>query len=143
MLLRSWVTWAVRSRCLSFKCSQPDSSFPYCVMVVKVFKDQSLLFYAFEGSYKSEHLLALEESTGKKVLPFKLFLTALNPNSHLFGSSVPGCSSDCPQQGPCRQVFLLSVTPAAPLEGQRPVPSNATSRRPSVGISPGAVLAEA
>lgn len=30
MLLWFWVTWAVRSCCLNFKCSQPDSSSPYC-----------------------------------------------------------------------------------------------------------------
>lgn len=93
-------------------------------------------FYAFEGSYKSEHLLALEESSGKKVCPFKLFLTALNLNSHLFGSSVPGCSSDCPQQGPCGQVFLLPAPPPAPLEGQRPVPSDATALLPLCGHQP-------
>lgn len=29
LMLYSWVTWSVRSCCLNFQCSQPDSSFPY------------------------------------------------------------------------------------------------------------------
>lgn len=92
------------------------------MVVVKVFKGPSLLLYAFEGSYKSEHLLIPEESTGKFYKFYKFFLAALNPNSHFFGSSVSGCSSNCPQQGLCRQLSLLSVTPAGPLKGQCSVP---------------------
>lgn len=63
-----WVTPAVRS-CLDFKCSQPDCSCPYCDGGGEGFQRPTLLLYTFKGSYKSKHLLALEESIGKKVFP--------------------------------------------------------------------------
>lgn len=69
MLLWSWVTWAVRPCCLSFKCSHPDSSFPYCVMVVKVFKGQSLLSTPSKGVTNQNICSLLKSLQEKRYVP--------------------------------------------------------------------------
>jgi len=76
------------------------------MVVVKVFKSQSLLPYTFERSYRSEHLLALTDSTGRKVFPYKSFLAALNPNSRLAPlclAAATALSRDSAGRYPCSQ----------------------------------------
>lgn len=93
MLPWSWVT---RACSLNFKCSQPDYSFPYCDGGGEGFEGRSLLQYTFRRELKISVCLLLK-ILQENVLSYKIFFAALNPNSHFFGSSVPGCSSSCPQ----------------------------------------------
>lgn len=126
MLPWFWVTWAVRSCCLNFKCSQPDSS-SYCDGGGEGFQ-RPVSFYCTpsKGVTNQSICLLLKSLQEKRLLPYKFFLAALKPNLHPFGSSVPGCSSHCPQQGSAVGI------PAGTWKGQCPVPSNATSLLPSL-----------
>lgn len=123
MLLWSWVIRAVRPCCLSFKCSQPDSSFPYCVMVVKVFKGESSIL-RLQRELQIRTFARSWRVYRKKGISLQTLPHCPNHNSHLFGSSVPGCSSACPQRGPagrysCSRQLLLRPEKGSALPCQR------------------------
>lgn len=115
-----------------------------------------------KASYQSEHL-PLNSLEEERHFPTKSFphllriymphilwfcdtvysiLAALNPLSHLFGSSVPAAAAPALCGDLCRPVPLFSAAPPVPQHGQCPVPPTPACTLPMDG-SPGAVLAEA
>lgn len=142
MLPWSWVTWAARSCSLNFKCSQPDYSFPYCDGGGEGFEGQSLLQYTFRRELKIRVLACFWRFCRKMCCPTK---SSLLPLTLIHISLAPLClAAAAAALRALQQVFLLSGTPPGPLEKQCSVLSNAASLPTlSVGITPGAALAEA
>lgn len=96
MLLCSWLTQAARPCSLSLKSLSLIILSLNLMMLVKVLKVN--LFYATPSKGITNQSVCLPVNIlQENVLSYKLFLAVLNPNSHFFGSSVPGCSSSCPQ----------------------------------------------
>lgn len=132
MLPWFWVTWAVRSCCLNFKRSQPDSSSPYCYGGGKGFQrpvsstvhlQRELQIRTFARSWRVYRKKGYFP-TNSSSLPLSLICIRLAPLC--LAAAATALSRALPQ------VFLLSVTPAGTRKGQCPVPSNATSLRPSL-----------
>lgn len=144
MLPWSWVTWAVRFCCLNFKCSQPDSSFPYCDGSGEGFQRpvssilhlwRALQIRAFARFWKS-----LQEKryfpTNSSLLRLTLIHISLAPLCLV--AAAPTLS-----KGSAAGIPALSHSCWTPQSAVSCPLQHHIAPTLSVGISPGAVLAEA
>lgn len=96
MLPWSWAAQAVRP-CSSILNALSLIILSLSVMVVVKVLKVNLFYNTPSWGITNQSVCLPLKILQENVLPYKFFLAVLNPNSHFFGSSVPGCSSSCPQ----------------------------------------------